>query len=168
MLTQMQFDAARANLSQFILRKAHALQKQIGFGYADRNEAPSDYTALRAAYDASKRTGFALPVWSGGSDKTVYTSRGANYAFRFWHDVLHCVHGLDFALQNEIAIGHMHVAEVAAHFGPASVEAAIMLADTVRQSQHEALYNEFPADQLAFVWECVNTPALAECLYAPA
>lgn len=165
-ITQEQFDTARAKLSAFIIRKADQIQKQIGFGYVDSDNAPGDFESLLTAYRSSKRTGFALPVWSGCSDNTAYTSRGANYAFRFWHDVLHCVHGLGFNLADEVAIGHMHVAEVKAYFGPDSIEAMIMYADTVRQSQYEAVHGKFPDNQYAFVHDFVIYPITSEIVFS--
>lgn len=164
-ITQEHFDIARAKLSAFLIRKADQVQKQIGFGYVDSDNAPGDFESLLTAYQSSKRTGFALPVWNGCSDNTAYTSRGANYAFRFWHDVLHCVHGLGFTLEAEVTIGLMHVAEVKTYFGPDSIEAKIMFADTVRQSAYEAIHGKFPDDQYTFVRDWVMYPVTSELVY---
>lgn len=159
------FAAARVNLSRFMLSKADNMARLLGFGYVDKDVAPNDIEALRAAWAHSKRTGLALPVWAGGSDKTVYTSRGANYAFRFWHDSLHCMHGLGFNTADEITIGIMQTAEVATYFGPDSLESKIMFADTVEQSRYAARHNgEFPDDQLAFVTSRVLYPHTAQLL----
>ena len=165
MITSAAFNKARSNLSSFMLRKADNVAKQIGFGYRDCDNAPGDFEALQAAYKASKQSGLALPVWNGCSDNTVYTSCGANYAFRFWHDVLHCVHGLGFTLQDEITIGLMHHAEVVAYFGPDSIEAKIIYADTVLQSEYEARHGQFPANQLEFVTNSVMYPNIFEIVY---
>jgi hypothetical protein len=159
------FAIARANLSRFMLNKADQMQRLLGFGYVDRDHAPDDYAALMEAWHHSQHTGLALPVWSGGSDKTVYTSKGANYACRFWHDSLHCLHGLGFTTQDEITIGIMQTAEVTTFFGPDSIESKIMFADTVEQSRFAARNNgEFPEDQLSFVENCVLYPHMAELL----
>lgn len=161
-ITPETFATARKNLSAFMLTKADQMSRVLGFGYQDADEAPNDYAALLTAWRKAKQTGTFLPVWSGGSDKTVYTSKGANYAFRFWHDALHCMHGLTFNTPDEITIGIMQTAEVAAYFGADSIESKIMYADTVMQSQYADKHNgEFPEDQLAFVEMQVLYPAIA-------
>ena len=125
---------ARHNISMFMLRNAELLAKRVGFGYVDVPDAPNDYEALRAAWGASKQTGLAFPVWNGGSDSTVYTSCGANFAFRFWHDYLHASNELDFSTADEIKIGIIQVKTIQADFGLHSLEALIMFADTIEQS----------------------------------
>lgn len=151
-------NAARINLSQFVIRNADAIAKKIGFGYVDMDNAPNDFDELKTAFNASKSSGFALPVWNGASDKTIYTSIGANFAFRFWHDVMHCVLNKGFDVSAEIAIGAIHVQEVQKEFGAQSLEALLMYADTIGQSLYALSHNgEFPADQLAWVSEQVES-----------
>lgn len=143
---------ARANLSLFVLKRADRISKQVGFGYRDVANAPETYASLMQAWETSKRTRAPFPVWSGGSDKTIYTSIGANYAFRFWHDSLHALLGLDFTLLDEVTIGHMQADAVAKEFGHGSLEHSLMHFDTVGQSLYaDRNSGEFPEDQLAFV-----------------
>ncbi len=159
------FAIARASLSRFLLSKADQMARVLGFGYVDKAIAPNSYAELMTAWHESKRSGLALPVWSGGSDKTAYANAGVNYAFRFWHDCLHCLHGLEFNTADEITIGVMQTAEVAAYFGPNSIEARIMYADTVEQTKYAARHNgAFPDDQLTFVSNLVLYPETAKLM----
>jgi hypothetical protein len=145
-------EAARINLSQFAIRKADEIAKKIGFGYIDVAAAPDDFNELKTAWNASKSTGHALPVWRGASENTIYTNAGANWAFRFWHDVLHCVLNKGFSTAEEIAIGAIHVREVQEFFGQTSLEALLMYADTIGQSLYAKGNNgQFPENQLEWV-----------------
>jgi len=145
-------EAARRNLSSFVITKARDTAAKVGFGYVDVPNAPNDYDELKTAWNASKSSRMALPVWNGQSDKTIYTNPGANYAFRFWHDVLHCVLNKGFTTAEEIAIGAIHVKEVQAEFGHDSLEAIMMYADTIGQSMYAACNGgQFPDDQMAWV-----------------
>lgn len=161
-ITPETFAKARANLSMFILKKADQVQRNVGFGYRDVPDAPNNYADLLTAWRKSKQTGLALPVWDGGSDKTVYDNPGVNFAFRFWHDSLHCMHGLTFKTSDEITIGIMQTADVSAYFGADSIESKIMYADTVLQSQYYQRHKEFVNDQYAFVEMHVMHPEIAE------
>lgn len=143
---------ARANLSLFVLRKAHRMCHELGFGYRDVEQGPATYPELMAHWAEAKRTRMAFPVWSGASEHTIYTSRGANYAFRFWHDSIHAQRQLQFSTPEEIVIGTIQTDEVALEFGEFSLETLLMHYDTVGQSTY-ALMNDgqFPEDQLEWV-----------------
>lgn len=147
------FEQARANLTSFVIHKALKVQREVGFGYRDDAVAPQTDEELMQAWAQSKRDGTAFPVWSGASDSTIYTNRGGNYAFRFWHDSLHARLGLSTPRADEVKIGEMHVDAVAAEFGEDSLEAILMHWDTVGQSNYCDMYGEFPSDQLMFVRE---------------
>lgn len=143
---------ARKNLSSFILAKADSVARVVGFGYVDVEHAPNDFDALMMAWKASKRSGLALPVWSGGSENTIYTSCGANYAFRFWHDSIHALTGLAFNTLDEIEIGRIQVQAVQKEFGNRSLESLLMYADTIAQSIYASANDgAFPDNQLEFV-----------------
>lgn len=143
---------ARRNLSQFVIAKADEIKKKIGFGYVDMPNAPQDFDELKTAFNASRSSGFALPVWNGASDQTIYSNAGANYAFRFWHDVLHCVLNKGFSTAEEIAVGAIHIQEVQNAFGYESLEALIMYADTIGQSLYAVSHaGQFPENQLEWV-----------------
>lgn len=145
-------DTARRNLSFFVITKAHNIAKQIGFGYVDAPNAPECFAELKTAYNIAKSSGMALPVWNGASDKTVYNNPGANYAFRFWHDILHCMTNKGFSTAEEIAIGAMHVKAVQDEFGPHSLESLLMYGDTIGQSIYAMSHNgAFPEDQFEWI-----------------
>lgn len=154
MFTSAQFEQARINLSNFLLSHAEFLMYATGVKYEAADEAPNTYEALSQQW-ADCHT-FAIPafkVWNGCSDTTVYASQSANHAFRFWHDVLHCTMHLDFSLESEIEIGKMQTKKVQEIFGDKSLEAMIMLADTVGQSLYAASNNgEFPENQMSYVF----------------
>ena len=149
------FNVARANLTQYVIRQAEAVRRVVGFGYVDRDEAPNTDAELIAAWEHSRKTGLAFPVWSGASENTIYLHRGGNYAFRFWHDAIHATRGLCMDVDDEVEIGMMHVKAVEQEFGVDSLEALLMFWDTVGQSMHCYCTGEFPHDQLAFVYHGV-------------
>lgn len=149
---------ARKQLSLFVIRKAAALTKQLGFGYVDSDDAPESYPELMAYWMESTHTRKAFPVWSGASDNTIYTSVGANYAFRFWHDSLHARNALGFNYADEVVIGTTQTNEVAEEFGEFSLETLLMHYDTVGQSTYANMNGgQFPEDQLAWVTKEIET-----------
>ncbi len=158
MFTQVQFEQARSNLSAYLLNNAEIMEYLTGVEYEAADEAPNTYEALSQQW-ADCHT-FAMPkfkVWNGCSETTVYTTQEANYAFRFWHDVLHCSLHLDFSLKSEIEIGKIQTRMVQEMFGNKSLEAMIMLADTVGQSLYSANNNgEFPENQLLYVFSLLQ------------
>jgi len=150
-------NTARRNLSNFVLEQADLRSRLLGFGYVDAPVAPETYLELVAAYKASMSSGRPLPVWRGASDKTVYTSQGANWAGRYWHDCLHVQHRLQFTTTDEVAIGWLQLGAVAAEFGADSLEWALMYTDTVGQAYYAAEHGgQFPDDQLAFAIETID------------
>lgn len=156
-MNQAQFEIARQKLSAFLLEYAHKLSKRIGIGYTDSDDAPSDYDSLMAKWAECKRTGRPFPVWNGASESCVYTSIGSNFAFRFWHDYLHYTTDLKFTTIDEIKIGIIQTEAVQKHFGMDSLEAKIMLADTVGQSLYAFANNgEFPENQLSYVYALLS------------
>jgi len=143
--------ASRA-LSRFVIDKARKVQRQIGFGYVEAADAPNNMRELMAAFENSKRTGQPLPVFSGASEGTIYTSKEANWAFRFWHDVVHCQHDLGFNFADEVSVAWLQGEAVAAEFGKESMEYRMFMADTAGQSLYAQTHGgEFPVDQWAYV-----------------
>jgi hypothetical protein len=143
---------ARANLEHFVISKADRLSRDMGFSYIETENAPNTFEELKTAFYHSKTTREAFPVFSGASDKTIYLSKEGNWAFRFWHDIIHVTGGFDFTLQSEIDCSSVQCEQVIAYFGRESLEAKLFIADTIGQSVYAYLHNgEFPQDQLAFV-----------------
>ena len=150
-ISNAQFERARANLTRFVIHKAAKLSRELSFSYEDAEDAPSSDEAVAAAFENSVKTHAAFPVWNGACDRTIYTNREGNLAFRFWHDMLHATQRKCMTLDDEIALGKVHIAAVQAEFGRNSVEAPMIAADTIGQSIYEHERGEFSADQLAFV-----------------
>lgn len=156
--TIAEFEQARHNLSDFVCRKARQMEKRYGVLYATSPDAPTNLQEMQMAYRKcliDKRVPF--PIWDGASDKTMYMTAADNYAFRFWHDILHLALYAETILADELELGHIHVGCVMAEFGMYSLEAAMMRADTIGQSEYAAKNNgNFPDDQLTFVKEYVH------------
>lgn len=141
---------ARRKLSHFVLRKARQFESRFGLCYEPHPRAPENLLDMQKAYRHALIHATPFPIWDGASDKTIYLTPEANYAFRFWHDMLHLALYANTVLVDEIELGHIHVGCVMAEFGMYSLEAALMRADTIEQSKFEAEFGYFPPDQLTF------------------
>lgn len=146
-----QINAARAALSDLMIKKAHRIAKDIGFSYEPAPDAPSDYPSLIKAAQVSLKVRVPLKVYDGASDQTIYTSAEANYAFRFWHDVCHFITpGADFTVAGEALAIAVQAKGVEQAFGKDSLEYKMFMADTLGQVTYFAIHGDFPQDQLAF------------------
>lgn len=152
-LTAARFEKARKNLQHFYISRAHSLQKQLGFGYIECENAPNDFESLMAAFKDSVTQRKALPVFSGASEGTIYPNKEGNWSFRFVHDVYHALGKHDFSLDGESIVAKMHVEEVSTFFGKDSIEAKLIRADTLGQVEYFAKTGEFPDVQLPYVME---------------
>lgn len=144
------FEKARHNLTKFVEAKALRFSQRFGLSYEPHPRAPETLLEIQKAYRHSLIHSTPFPIWDGASDNTIYLTPEANYAFRFWHDMLHLALFADTVVVDEIELGHIHVGCVMAEFGMHSLEAALMRADTIEQSKFEAEFGYFPPDQLAF------------------
>lgn len=139
------FDKARTDLSKLVLRKASLIQHLHGKGYKPMLEVPDVLSSMtRAWHDLPY-----YPVYSGASDKTVYSFAECNYAFRFWHDYLHILHGKEIDAEGEFFVAALHV-DAASRLSHDA--AALMRIETQGQTEHYLAHGEFPEDQLAFSW----------------
>lgn len=154
--TDEQIQRARHNLTNFVEWKARQVARELGFGWVACDPAPGDMGSLMAAWEHSRLTKEALPVWSGASDNTIYTHALGNWAFRFWHDSLHCKHGLNMTVHDEINIGMKHVHDVVEVFGVGSLEGKFMRQDTIFQSLYCDVHGHFPENQLQFVLDSIR------------
>lgn len=159
MTTQYEFDRARANLHHFVLKTARNVARSVGFGYGEAMDAPDTLQGIREAFLKARKDRQAFPVYAGASDKTVYLSPEGNWAFRFWHDILHVIHASDTTFEDEVKLGWLHVQAVEKEFGKGSLEARIMGWDTVGQSAYHAIMGNFPEDQRQFVFEALSRGA---------
>lgn len=150
MIAQARIDYARKTLTDFMIRRAARLAKDIGFSYEPAEIAPDTFELLKAEYRECMLHRRAFRVWSGASDKTIYTSAEGNYAFRFIHDVIHASKNLDFTLAGELATGAYQIKEIIEAFGADSLECQLITLDTKGQIEYFQEHNEFPADQLAW------------------
>jgi len=162
MTTQYEFDRARANLHHFVLRTARNVARSVGFGYQEVADAPETLQSIREAFLKARKDRQAFPVYSGASDKTVYLNPEGNWAFRFWHDILHVIHASDTKFEDEVKLGYLHVQAVEKEFGKGSLEARIMGWDTVGQSAYHAILGNFPEDQAGFVFASLKSGAKLE------
>jgi hypothetical protein len=142
---------AGKTLGQWHILKAHKKSRVLGFSYEPSDEAPSTFEGVKAAYRSAMMKRHAFPVWSGGSDATIYQSPEANFAFRYLHDTAHVECSGDFTFEGERKTA-LHMAQgVIQAFGD-SLETRIYLADSLGQVHfHAQTGGQFPADQAAFV-----------------
>lgn len=159
MTTQFEFDRARTNLHHFVLKTARNVARSVGFGYEEVDNAPETLQSIREAFLKARKDRQAFPVFAGASDKTVYLSAEGNWAFRFWHDILHVIHASDTTFEDEVKLGYLHVQAVEKEFGKGSLEARIMGWDTVGQSAYHAMMGNFPEDQAGFVLDALKRGA---------
>lgn len=156
-MTDHQFNQARHALTVWMIQKAHRIAKDFEINYEPSENAPNDFEALKLSYRDAKRNRTPLPVWSGASDATIYTSPEGNYAFRFVHDVLHVVFNADFSVQGESVVTVHHAKMAAEYFGADSLEYKMLLADGLGQVFYMAQHGQFPVDQLAYVKSTMTT-----------
>lgn len=144
-------------LNDAIMAEARRLESLIGFGYTPDPMAPNTYEELRNRFGRSSVTKLPLPVFSGGSERTIYADREVNYAFRYCHDVSHIAGKWDFTLLGEIRTAYNQLTnlEVFHGYGPETLEWKLLYADTVGQTREYHRTGGFVEDQVKFVCEFV-------------
>jgi hypothetical protein len=145
------FEGACSNLKRFVLIEAAAMVQMVGFGWqADRN-APGDYRGLLRAYASSQATGRPLPVSDEYTEPSIYGSKQATHALRFWHDLIHVRlhHGFDLDGELEVGAAQLEVL-AAAGFPPGSLEYELLHGETVGQTVCAVALGKFPSDQVCF------------------
>lgn len=125
-------------------------------------DAPNSWTALKAwGYDA--KPGDSMPVYDGGSDKTIYTHARYNYAFRAWHDKIHLDSGLGFNKLAEVMVSNIHVRQARRAmimFNLTEEDFKALRYDVAGQVLYYYRYNEYVNDQAAFVQACFDNGGL--------
>jgi hypothetical protein len=106
---------------------------------------------IKVHYSQCLRKRVPFPVYSGGSENTVYTMAEGNYAFRFWHDIVHFQEDADFSARGEAIVNACMCKEVASRFGRGSLEYRMFAADTHGQTAYYQVHRKFVNNQLAFV-----------------
>lgn len=150
--TPFMLDYSAECLSHWIVKRAARLAKDIGFSYWPASDAPGTFEGVCAEFKACLCGGGAFRVFDGASDKTIYTNPETNYAFRFWHDVIHAAYKLDFTEQGERATAQKQIDEVSKVFGADSLEVKLITADTAGQVEYFAKTGGFVENQKDFVY----------------
>lgn len=149
--------AAGEILASFIVRAADRTAEEVGFGYVLTPDAPNTYPALVAAFDRSLSTGAPLPISSENSDDVIYPTPSVNGALRFWHDVNHVRHQLDFSMVDELELSLWHLDRLeAAGYPPGSLVWQMLHADLAGQVYAQAFAQRFPFNQRHFVIGCAT------------
>jgi len=145
---------------QFNVAVLHIADKLFPRGFAVSAIAPSTFEELNTAFIWAERGG-QYPVWSGGSEATIFGDREVNYAFRAWHDWTHWRGQHAFTWEGEIATARDQIGHIRALYGHGKVAddmCALIWAEVVGQLHHQSLHGEFPVDQRAFVVDYLANP----------
>lgn len=129
-------------LNDFIMERA----KEIN--YQARSEAPNDYETLKAMCSVNN-----IIVWSGASDKTIFSDDKVNIAFRAWHDLIHLKHDFDFSLEGEIATTYEQINELPEYW---ELERNLLESEVIGQARYYYATGDFPKDQRKFTLLYLN------------
>ena len=89
-----------------------------------------------------------LLVYSGGSDKTIWSTPQINFSFRAWHDSIHMRKGYDFSVLGEVLTAREHIMQLKrAGFDRFC---NLFWIDIVAQRLFYAKYGRYVQDQEAF------------------
>lgn len=122
-------------------------------GYVIADNAPETFEGIKDAYQERGH----LTVWSGASDRTIYTSPEGNYSFRAWHDWRHITQGADFSTGGECETYRAQLADLRAWHElqpwetPLIALEQILRAEVIGQLAYKITWGEFPSDQRAFI-----------------
>lgn len=122
--------------------------------YKSSLEAPSSYKAVCDFYNAN---GYFL-IYSGSSDKTIFSNNEMNIKFRAYHDAGHYYNSLSFKFKDEKKLGKIQANElenVAVAMGYnleiASHIESIVLAEINGQIEYYEKHNKYLEDQKAYI-----------------
>lgn len=135
--------------TRFNVAVNHIAGQLFPCGFDVIDDAPD---TLESLTDYIERTG-RIAVWSGASDRTVFSDPETNYAFRAWHDFHHWRHQLSFDAYGERVVLEHQVADIRTLYGhgaDADRMVEILEAEVLGQLMHEAEHGDFPEDQRAF------------------
>lgn len=140
-------------LNEVISLEAKRLAEKIGFSYIPDVMAPATYKELCFVFANCSRSSCPLPVYSGGSESTIYGATEVNYAFRFWHDVEHVLGGNSFSLKGETqtAFRQLDTLENVYGFGRETIEWKLLHADVIGQVEYYYKNKKFVENQVEFV-----------------
>lgn len=119
-------------------------------GFDTSENAPNTFEDLVKQFHETGR----LTVYSGASDKTIFGSPEANYAFRAWHDALHLRLMAPFTPEGEHRVMLAQAHDVMRRYGNSPETRAmvrLLHAEIDGQVKYSQAHNgEFPVDQRAF------------------
>lgn len=120
------YEYARKRYSDYITFAAGKRRIKLGFGWQAVDEgAPSTLDELLNEYAECLSNLRPFRVWSGASDRTIFTSPQINHAFRFVHDTDHVMQGCNLEHAGEEDVIKPFIMEV---FHAAGFVAAVLCA----------------------------------------
>lgn len=140
---------AACELASFVTDQYLNTAARYGFGYVADDNGPDDWDTLCAAYGRSVATKAPLPVYSGASATSVYTTIGrpaVNLQFRYWHDMAHVRLNAGFTFGEERTVSADHV-RAAADAGLSLLAIRLLDADTFGQLMFGREHGGFVTDQ---------------------
>lgn len=120
--------------------------------------APDSWSLLKA-WKKQSVPGESMPVYDGGSDKTIYSHARYNYAFRAWHDKVHLELDAGFGKLDEIRVCNEQVRQARARFVMLALseeDIRAVIADVAGQVLYYYKHGEFVKDQALFVGACLE------------
>lgn len=137
-------------LSSTLETQIRALAKRSGVLALPIDDAPvfETSTPVDALRDMvhTVNGSLVIPVWSGASERTIWSSPEVNYLFRALHDSHHLETGYGFDLEGERAL-----AEHACALIEGERDRSILWAEVWGQVRYQQENGRFPVDQRAFV-----------------
>lgn len=126
-------------LERIILRNASDIQYRV------MDKVPENFETLKAFVSEH---GY-IPVWSGSSDNTIFSSSEVNYAFRAWHDSVHLKLNVGFDLSGEIATA-VEQCRTAVQGGLTADLGRVIMIEVVEQALHFFSTGKFVENQKLF------------------
>lgn len=147
----MNVEQVGSELGKYVGFMANRAADRLGVTYvgADSKYCPQTLAQIVDEYQGSAIARQPFRVSHDHCENTIYGSKAANMAFRFWHDTVHLEHGLETTLEDELRAGRIHV-EACKKDGLSKDHQDLMWIDTCGQSLYNYITGEFPVDQMAY------------------
>jgi len=110
--------------------------------------APDTMSALLEWWHGDEKE---MPVYSGASEKTIWSSPEINYAFRAWHDSIHVMYNYDFSFKGELLTARMQIT-LTEEYLKTDQFSDLLWCEIAGQVGYFAAFNKFPEDQKEFVY----------------
>ena len=108
-------------------------------------------------------TGY-VTVWSGKSDKSIWSDIRVNLAFRAWHDYIHIINDFPFTFEGELRTYVEHCKQLRAIYGVNNETEEwchLLYAEIMGQLEYKELHGDFPEEQRQFVRDYMANPVSA-------